>query len=98
MGGRHYYQQVDLGVLPGNGRKAQAPCGHAGEVVIGTFIQCLRGCESFEEEAPEIETCPYCDKSEVDTDYSLDPEYYLWNPQTPLFNRRCWSCGGVWAR
>ncbi len=24
----------------GNGRKAIAPCGHVGEVVIGTFVQC----------------------------------------------------------
>ncbi len=28
------------------GREGTAPCGHPGEYVIGTFVQCLQGCDS----------------------------------------------------
>lgn len=30
---------------PEHGAAARAPCGHAGEVVIGNYIRCLAGCE-----------------------------------------------------
>jgi hypothetical protein len=31
--------------MPGNGKKTQAPCGHAGEAVIGNYVRCLLGCD-----------------------------------------------------
>jgi hypothetical protein len=81
----------------GNGKKAKAPCNHDGEHVIGQYIQCLQHCDLWDEDTLEfdLERCPFCGKDEVDTDFQLDPDYLKWNHHATRFNRRCWSCGGL---
>jgi hypothetical protein len=57
------------------GRPSVAPCGHRGEIVIGTFSRCIEGCRD-DAVPPHIETestdrikasasCPYCGSREV---------------------------------
>lgn len=83
---------------PGNGKRGIAPCGHAGEHIVSTYVQCLQGCEFLSDDAPPVEFCPYCGKGAIDLDYSLDPDYLFWNPGTVQFNRRCWECGAVYLK
>lgn len=34
------------------GKAAIAPCGHAGETIIGTYVKCLKGCDHVKKETP----------------------------------------------
>jgi hypothetical protein len=82
-----------------SGLRATAPCGHAGEVVIGTFIKCLtKGCDGVPKKpaaaAPTIAKTHYCPSCR-----SLETERFLIDG-SPLHVRdkdawHCWSCGDV---
>ncbi len=75
------------------GRIATAPCGHRGEVVIGTYVQCLENCELKDSDAPTIETCPDCGSDDIDNEFQLDPMYLFWNSTAVEYNWRCYGCG-----
>lgn len=78
----------------GNGRKTEAPCGHMGEVVIGTYVQCLT-CDKGtvpEHVDPELTPpmfvcCPGCG--------SWNTEEFLSLKSVPDWH--CWDCGRVWV-
>jgi hypothetical protein len=84
----------------GNGKRGIAPCGHPGEAVIGQYYKCLSGCDSgnFEEPTVDILQCRWCGSLRVDTDFEVDPMFYLFNPGIPPINARCIDCGKCWSR
>ncbi len=79
-----------------SGRPGIAPCGHPGEYVIGTFVNCrVPGCDGLpplefdiEEDTPVIGRCPKCG--------SLDtaPFHHPWFGANSG-NRHCRPCGAV---
>lgn len=69
----------------GNGRRAKAPCGHLGEVVIGTYVQCL-DCDrdAIPEEIEPEETrpilgarCPVCASMDIE-EFEQDLDALIW--------------------
>ena len=76
---------------PGNGRRAKAPCGHSGEMIIGpNFVRCLT-CKD-DSVAPPAPTaplgiCPKCGSSDV--------RLFCAEPWSSL-NRACNPCGACW--
>lgn len=82
----------------GNGRKTLAPCGHDGEVVVGTYVECLERCHLDEitftfddlDDTPMWRECPTCG--------SDDTEEF---PGMQRFGSgtfyHCHPCGFVWT-
>jgi hypothetical protein len=91
---------------PGSaGKVGTAPCGHPGRHVIGTYVQCLHGCDAPEpddddfgfliDEEITAEHCMKCGSSDVE-DFALDPVYYALNPGALIVTGHCNQCGAVW--
>ena len=64
-----------------------APCGHEGDIIIGRFVLCSRGCDSRggREMRPR---CPRCQSPLVEAFYAVG---------LPPDARHCVACGVVWA-
>lgn len=70
----------------GNGRRAIAPCGHLGETVIGTYVQCL-SCDNaaapkavIDRERTEplwVPCCPGCKSYDIER-FATDTEAAIW--------------------
>ncbi len=69
----------------GNGARRKAPCGHLGEVVIGTYVQCAR-CDK--DAAPKHivpektepmwrPACPGCHSLDIE-EFNTDVDAALW--------------------
>lgn len=85
----------------GNGKKGPAPCGHDGEAIIGQYYKCLKGCDDVDFElvtTKDILQCKFCGSLRVDTEFEVDPMFYLFNPGIPIVNTRCIDCGKCWTR
>lgn len=85
----------------GNGKRADAPCGHPGEHIIGTYVKCLQGCDTKDEVdwssvTLKIPRCMKCNSLNVE-DFELDTLYYVFNPgSTIVVDTRCVDCGYCW--
>ena len=75
----------------GNGRRMKAPCGHLGEAVIGTYVQCLR-CDKDAAPAavaPEktepmrAPQCPGCSSNNIER-FPTDVDAAIWYLTTHL--------------
>ena len=96
----------------GDGRKTLAPCGHMGEVVIGTYVQCNR-CdrgavpkhvvpEKTEPMFSAVPRCPSC-WSESVTHFKYAMDGLGWalagtGRDMPSDGQwGCWACGYLWG-
>lgn len=84
----------------GRGKLGEAPCGHRGEAVIGTYYKCLEGCDDPPESDgvpehvdPEI-TKPVCPWSQgFLPDCDGEGDVVQWGPEFRDINGRdMWSC------
>jgi hypothetical protein len=74
----------------GDGKIATAPCGHPGEIVVGTFVRCLYGCKDDSKVTPH---CPKCFSTEIEPyEWIVD----LWS-NTKKRGMHCVPCGHVWS-
>lgn len=94
----------------GDGRKTMAPCGHMGEVVIGTYVQCRR-CDRAavpEHVVPEktepvftATQCPHCMSTNVTFfKNAIDSLGWSLSSNNQLLDAGdwgCWACGNSWA-
>lgn len=94
----------------GDGRKTTAPCGHMGEVVIGTYVQCQR-CDRAavpkhvtpEKTEPMFHRkprCPMCNSENI-MEFVHGIDGLGWslstNQQLPDDGDwGCWACGNLW--
>jgi hypothetical protein len=81
------------------GRPDIAPCGHKGQVVVGTYVECLEGCNDAvpEDITPEdtqpikvkaSDFCPFCG--------SVDIELYA-HMYMPSDTLHCITCGKLFT-
>lgn len=73
-----------------NGRKAPAPCGHPGEVVVGGYVQCDLGCDSSDGvpvDIRDIKTAPLCK-------HCGSGNVEAWDNDFSLNGRTMWQCHG----
>lgn len=98
----------------GNGRKALAPCGHIGETVIGTYVQCAK-CDKTsvpEHVDPEktepmaLPRCPTCFSLDIEEfEDEIDAAFWAFNNQysgscaTPRAHEwGCHQCGKTFEK
>ena len=67
-----------------NGKPGVAPCGHQGEHVIGTYVQCKR-CDT--RKTPKIASAQY-----------LCPKGHRCEPVLLVDKYFCWTCGFAFNR
>jgi hypothetical protein len=82
---------LDWGTTVGNGRKAKAPCGHLGETIIGTYVQCLK-CDKQaapkyippeKTEPMRTPRCPTCRSMDIEEfEDDLDAAFFYINVKT----------------